>query len=404
VSERRRRWLSIVLIVVAALVLVFYLGGGYYFSDVLDERALDAEARRAEAATLEPNVEVVAVSTETGTITIRATTATDDEMLRDVEVGLRWASGYAKLGPLDAVPFDREAGDGPLEIERPMLMLEGSSLGPGTPAELDVRSYPTDPMRAGLDLVEISVPGPLGAYPAWFGSPSGDSSSDTWAIVVHGNSLSPADGLRMVPIFTQMGHPTMVSTYRNDPGAPPDPSGKLRYGLTEWEDLEAMVRYSLEQGSDGVILDGYSMGAAVVMAFLQRSGLADEVRGVVFDAPMLDFSETVDDNASREEVAPGVPLPSSLTSVAKWMAERRAGVDWTELDYLAETRAYEGVRFLVFHGTADTTVPIATSREFERLLPEQVELIEVDGAEHIESWNLDPTEYARRVQSFVRSV
>jgi pimeloyl-ACP methyl ester carboxylesterase len=404
VSDRRRRWLSIVLIVVAALVLVFYLGGGYYFSDVLDERALGGDARRADSATLEPNVEVISVSADGATVTLRATTATDVEILRDVEVGLRWESGYARLGPLDARPADREAGDGPLEIERPMLVLEGSAPGPGTPAELDVRTYPAAPLRAGLDLIEVSVPGPLGAYPAWFGSPFGDDTSDTWAIVVHGNSLSPADGLRMVPIFAGEGLPTLVATYRNDPGAPADPSGKLRYGLTEWEDLEAMVRHALDQGSDGVILDGYSMGAAVVMAFLQRSRLAGEVRGVVFDAPMLDFSETVDDNASREEVAPGVPLPSSLTSVAKWLAQRRFGVDWTGLDYLGDTSAYTGIPFLVFHGTADTTVPIDTSREFERLLPDQVELVEVDGAEHIESWNLDPADYARRVQSFVRTV
>ena len=91
--------------------------------------------------------------------------------------------------------------------------------------------------------------------------PSRDA-KDTWAIVVHGNSLSAADGLRMVPILTGAGYPTLVATYRNDPGAPEDPSGKLRYGLTEWEDLEAMVRYALDEGSDGVVLDGYSMGGA----------------------------------------------------------------------------------------------------------------------------------------------
>ena len=156
----------------------------------------------------------------------------------------------------------------------------------------------------------------------------GQDVSDTWVIVVHGNSLSAADGLRMVPILTGAGYPTLVATYRNDPGAPADPSGKLRYGLTEWEDLEAMVRYALDEGSDGVVLDGYSMGGAVIMAFLQRSELADQVRAVILDAPMLDFSETVDDNASREEIAPGVPLPSSLTDVAKWIAAKRFDVDW----------------------------------------------------------------------------
>ena len=47
------------------------------------------------------------------------------------------------------------------------------------------------------------------------------------------------------------------------------------------------------------------MGGGVIAAFLERSDLAGEVRACVLDAPMLDFSQTINDNASRER------LPSS---------------------------------------------------------------------------------------------
>ena len=57
-------------------------------------------------------------------------------------------------------------------------------------------------------------------------------------------------------------------TYRNDPGAPEDPSRILRYGLTEWQDLEATVRYAVRKGPTGRALR-YSMGGGVVMAFLR---------------------------------------------------------------------------------------------------------------------------------------
>jgi pimeloyl-ACP methyl ester carboxylesterase len=262
-----------------------------------------------------------------------------------------------------------------------------------------VRAYPIDPAEAGLGLEPVVVPGPLGEYPAWV-APAGDGVG-TWAIVVHGNSLSPADGLRAVPILTDAGLPTLVASYRNDPGAPADPSGKLRYGLTEWEDLEAMVRFALEEGAEGVVLDGYSMGGGIVMAFLQRSPLAERVRAVILDAPMLDLSTTVDDNASRETLPViGAPLPSSLTAVAKGFASLRYDVDWPALDYLADLERYT-VPFLVFHGTDDTTIPIGTSREFHRLLPELVTLVPCDGAEHIGCWNLDPDGYAAAVQGFL---
>ena len=388
---RRRRWPWIVGGSLVALVALFYLGGGFYFSNVLDERALDGAAMRAATETLEPNVEVIELSDAAGleaTITLRP--LEDDLGVATEGVqGLRWADGYGRLQPVGAV--DGET------LERGFALVNGDLPLPGTPAELDVRAYPMAPADSGLGLQAVTVPGPLGDYPAWLGPADGQ----TWAIVVHGNSLSPADGLRMVPILTEAGFPTLVTTYRNDPGAPQDPSGKLRYGLTEWQDLEAMVRYALEQGSDGVVLDGYSMGGGIVMAFLQRSELVGEVRSVILDAPMLDFSTTVDDNASRETLPVlGLPLPQSLTSVAKWMADLRFEVHWPQLDYLADASRYD-VRFLVFHGTDDTTVPIGTSREFADLLPEQVDLLECDGAEHIGCWNLDPETYAAAVRAFL---
>jgi dienelactone hydrolase len=399
--QHRRRWPWVAAIALVAALALFYLGGGFYFSKVLDERALDGASMRRAAAELEPDVQVVALSADPGsteaTITLRLLEDGLGEELMGVQ-GLRWADGY---GRIEASGVDDDGARGATEIDRSFALVHGELPLPGTPAQLDVRTYPADPADSGLGLTAVTVAGPLGGYPAWVGAADGP----TWAIVVHGNSLSPADGLRMVPILTEAGFPTLVATYRNDPGAPADPSGKLRYGLTEWQDLEAMVHFALTQGSDGVVLDGYSMGGGIVMAFLQRSDLAGEVRAVILDAPMLDFSTTVDDNASRETLPViGAPLPSSLTAVAKWMPDRRFDVDWPALDYLAETSHYDDVSFLVFHGTADTTVPIGTSERFEQLLAERVELVRCPGAEHIACWNLDPDAYAVAVQGFLAGV
>ncbi len=400
VRRRRRRWPWIVAASVLVVVVAFYGGGGYHFSNVIDERALDAETMRETTAELDADVEITALAdsvelTVADTVSLRPLDDGLGVALEGVQ-GLRWNGGYGRIAPALIDPGATATGI----VVREFSLVNGALPLPGTLAELDVRAFPMDPADSGLGLESLTVPGPLGDYEAWLGPADGP----TWAIVVHGNSLSPADGLRMVPIFTQAGFPTMVATYRNDPGAPEDPSGKLRYGLTEWQDLEAMAAYALDQGSEGVVLDGYSMGGGVVMAFLQRSDLASEVRGVILDAPMLDFSATVDDNASRETLPVGdLPLPSTLTAVAKLMAELRFDVDWPSLDYLADTSRY-GPAFLVFHGTDDTTVPIATSRRFAQMLPEQVELVECEQAEHIGCWNLDPDEYADTVERFLGGV
>jgi hypothetical protein len=114
--------------------------------------------------------------------------------------------------------------------------------------------------------------------------------------------MSWIDNVRVLPALRNAGYPTLTITYRNDAGVPEDPSGLLRYGLTEWKDLEAGVEYAIDQGSAGVVLMGLSMGGGVIAAFLERSDLASEVRALVLDAPMLDFSQTIDDNASRERL------------------------------------------------------------------------------------------------------
>ena len=191
-------------------------------------------------------------------------------------------------------------------------------------------------------------------------------------------------------------------TYRNDRGAPEDPSGLLRYGLTEWEDLDGAVRHALEEGADDVVLFGDSMGAGVISAFLQRSDLTPYVRAMVFDAPMVDLSRTVDDNAAREPLVGPINVPPTLTWTAKWLTDLRFDVDWEALDYLGDPSIYD-VPTLVLHGTDDLTIPIATSEQLAADAPDTVTLIECPGADHIECWNLDPAGYEDRVIAFLES-
>ena len=385
---RARRWLRRLVVGLLVLAALFYGGGGWYFSGLIDERGLDGNARRA-ASTFDPDTEVVTLTDDAvapgGSITL----AVGDEpgSLRTEGVwGLRWSSGYGQVaGILDA---DEST------VTRAFLLLDGEPPEPGEPAELDPRAWPA-PLGGEVDVI---VEGPLGDYPAWFAPGEGA----TWAIVVHGNAMVRTDGIRLGTVTTARSMPTLWITYRNAVGAPEDPSGKLAYGLTEWEDLEAAVRHALDEGATDVVLAGYSMGGGVIMAFLQRSDLAERVRGVVLDAPMLDFSTTVDDNAARETLPViGVPLPGSLTAVAKWIADRRFDIRWDELDYLDDTAPYEDLPFLVFHGRRDTTVPIGTSRTFTELLPQQVHLVECPEAEHIECWNVDTATYERELRTFL---
>ena len=82
-----------------------------------------------------------------------------------------------------------------------------------------------------------------------------------------------------------------------------------------------------------------------------------------------------------------------LTSTAEWIAGWRYGVDWSAPDYLPGDWLH--VPALVFHGTADDTVPLATTDAFRAAHPDLVQEVQVPGANHVESWNVDPAGYGR---------
>lgn len=387
-----QRFLRRALIALLVLAAVFYAGGGWYFSNMINEQALDGPSMRAS---FPGDYDLRVVSLTADGIELSAPSAAVPQALRSKGVwGLRWSGGFARVG--DRVVIG-DSPDGTIHVERKDFeLMSGSPPTPGQPVALDVRAYSSQ-LETPLDIQNVSVQGPLGDYPAWF-IPGNRSA---WAIVVHGNSMTRLDGMRAVPIFNDAGFSVLVPTYRNDPGAPADPSGRLQYGVTEWEDLEAAVQFALDRGATDVILDGYSMGGGIVMAFIENSDLANKVTVVVLDAPMLDFGQTVNDNASRETLpVVGLPLPMSLTAVAKQMAAWRFGVDWQALDYLGVD---PGVPTLIFHGTRDLTVPISTSEEFARRYPDEVTLVRCPDAGHIACWNLDPGAYADRVGSFLEA-
>src|SRR5665811_1713000 len=94
-------------------------------------------------------------------------------------------------------------------------------------------------------------------------------------------------------------------------------------------------------------------------------------------------------------------LPSVAAKPVEWAVGLRIDADWEQLDALRHTDQLT-LPTLLFHGTEDDVVPIETSDEFAAALPESVTYHRVPAAGHIQSWNVDPTLYATRVEAFLR--
>jgi hypothetical protein len=302
--------------------------------------------------------------------------------LRPGAYGLLWPGGHAIIGKV--LHSDSKS------VTRSLSAVHGH-LQAGTEVAINSEVYVGNPTQAlGLPFTTVSVPDELGPMPDWLIPGHGS----TWAIVVHGINDTREYGLKITPALYASGLPTLLISYRNDPGAPKSRDGLHHMGLTEWRDLQAAARYALAHGATHLVLIGASMGGAIVTQFMQRSALARDVLGLILDAPALDWKAILSFNAKE------MGLPSFAATPVEWMIGARIDANWNLLDALRHPDAFH-LPILLFHGTEDETVPIATSNAFARELKGWVTYYRVAHAGHVESWNVDPKLYERRVAEFL---
>jgi pimeloyl-ACP methyl ester carboxylesterase len=259
---------------------------------------------------------------------------------------------------------------------------------------------PIEMVQGDYEIEEVSYTSPLGEMDAWYLPAAGT----TWVVHVHGKGATPAEAEPLFAPLQDAGYPQLSITYRNDEGQPEDPSGYYQYGVTEWEDVSAATDYALANGAEGLVLSGFSTGASHAMSFLSRQP-REVVLGTLMDAPNVDFGQTVDYAASQREL-PLIPanVPPTLSATAKFITSLRIGVNWKSIDYIADAERAIRQPVLIHHGTEDLSVPLAESLALVETNPGLIRLIQVEGAGHIESYDVDRQKYIDEVLGFIQSL
>lgn len=347
------------------------------------------------------DVEVLTVGA--ATVTLRA----NEETVAPGRYGL-WldgGNGHAQLG--EVLEHDADART----VTRRVLGVDSGRLRDGK-GRWNGYFYARSPTLAlGLAHQDVVVTSEAGELPTWFVPPSpdgeGDSGgSDVWAILVHGRGGTREEGLRAVPLLHRLGMPVLIPSYRNDVDAPSSHrhSGSYHLGDTEWVDVEAAVLHALDAGAKEVVLFGWSMGGAIILQLVARSWLADRVRGLVLDAPVVDWRDVLDHHARLNRL----PRPVGrlgLAMLGHRSARRLVGVDGPvdlrRLDWV--TRAAElRLPVLLVHSDDDEYVPSGPSRRLAQARPDLVTHVPVAGARHTREWNVDPRAWEDAVERFLR--
>jgi pimeloyl-ACP methyl ester carboxylesterase len=318
-----------------------------------------------------------------------------------------WQDGgavHARLSPV--IDHDVRAGT----VNRRILEVQGGRLRPGK-ARWNQYFFAGDPKSAlGLDFQDIEVPGEAGVLHGWrvpgapLASGQGTVVGSTWAILVHGRGATREECLRALPVLHRLGVTSLVASYRTTAGLPSVPVvSRYHLGDTEWKDVESAVVYAAEQGAQEIVLIGWSMGGAIAMQTVSRSWTAERVKGVILDAPVLDWRDVLAHQARLNRVPPAVGRlgQSVLSHRSAWrLAGTEAPVDLNRLDWV--TRSAELTHpVLLIHSDDDEYVPSGPSRRFAEARPELVSYLSIDGAQHCKEWNVDPEAWDSAVARFL---
>jgi pimeloyl-ACP methyl ester carboxylesterase len=328
--------------------------------------------------------EALVLDAGAGTITLSRTGDTQV----DGAFGLDAASGYGVTGSIISLSEDR--------VIRELTSVDGR-IASGDTVQLDPFLLPED---VGISVTDVALAGAEGAVnPAWLAS--GDGS--IWIIHVHGRgSAGRAEANRLLPLFGELGYPVLAITVRGDGVAPrPVAEGEValdRWGLDEWPDVEAAVRYALSNGAERYVLLANDQGASVASIFLHRSpALAARAGGAIFDSPVLDV-RAIADKAARER-----DMPTWIAGPAKALLAFRFDVRWSDLNQASRASEFK-TPILILHGTADVEAPIGPSIELAEARPDLVTLEAFEGVGHLFAWNADRSRYQEAIARFLTEV
>ncbi|MFI9176229.1 alpha/beta hydrolase family protein [Streptomyces lincolnensis] len=279
-------------------------------------------------------------------------------------------------------------------VVRRLERVTHGTLKPGDKVRLTPNLYVGDPATAlGLDHADIDVPGELGPLPAWFVP----GVRATWVIAVHGLGATRELPMNVMEFLHRHDFPVLALAYRGDPGAPRPRDGLNHLGETEWRDLDAAIRYALDNGARQVVLHGWSTGATMALRAAAHSELRDRVSGLILDSPVLSWETTLRALASARRT-PGALLPLAVRA-----AQGRTGGYGRRPapETAAGTPDRPMAPTLIIHGPDDRVAPWAHSRRLADAHPNRVALHTVRDAPHGAMWNADPRGYEEALRRFL---
>ena len=401
------RKLGYVLIILIFIVLG---GAGWFFSGVIYEGGLNPDFNDTESiGTAEDRVSVTKVNNNSIVLNV------EEEMwgplLERGVYGIIGQNGDAVVGNIIStegtiverelinlngtiVEGDRIRGTSLVVLDnKGEYKILGTSSWSGQASE----GVYTPKSVSGLDYETIYYQSDLGEFPAYLTN-DGDVGIVIFVHGFRGDYSREVFAKMRAGEIVDMGYRSMIISYRNDKGLPKDPSGIFQYGTTEWKDIDGAIDKALEF-TDNVVLWGTSGGGGPISSWLGNVGDSSKVKGIIYEAPVINFWESVEVNGAARY--PWVP--QQLFAYFKIFTEIRYGIDFQNMDF-TDNVINSDIPALLFHGDDDEWVPVEMSDFIAENRETNFTYIRYENVGHVTSWNADPNNYVYQLETFLSSL
>ena len=393
-----------------SFLLLVLAGGGWYFSGLIYEGGLNPEFPDTDdIGTAEDRILVSSI--DENTLTLNVEEELWGVLMEKGVYGVRGQNGDAVVGKIISsennivkrellklsgtlVSGDKVNGTNLVTIDEfGSYKILGTSSWSGQASE----GVYTPESVSNLDYEIISYTSDLGEFPSYL-TTEGDKGVVIFIHGFRGDYSREVFALMRSGDLNELGYRSMIISYRNDRGVPKDPSGIYQYGTTEWRDIDGAIDEALKY-TDNVILFGTSGGGGPISSWLQNVGDRNKVSGIIYEAPVISFWESVEVNGAAR-----FPwLPSQLFSYFKIITELRYGVDFSAMDF-REAVIESEIPVLLFHGDDDEWVPVEMSDYIASMRTTNLTYVRYENVGHVTSWNADPARYVRELSTFLNSL
>ena len=396
----------------ALIILMFIVlgGAGWFFSGVIYEGGLNPDFNDTESiGTAEDRVSVTKVNNNSIVLNV------EEEMwgplLERGVYGIIGQNGDAVVGNIIStegtiverelinlngtiVEGDRIRGTSLVVLDnKGEYKILGTSSWSGQASE----GVYTPKSVSGLDYETIYYQSDLGEFPAYLTN-DGDVGIVIFVHGFRGDYSREVFAKMRAGEIVDMGYRSMIISYRNDKGLPKDPSGIFQYGTTEWKDIDGAINKALEF-TDNVVLWGTSGGGGPISSWLGNVGDSSKVKGIIYEAPVINFWESVEVNGAARY--PWVP--QQLFAYFKIFTEIRYGIDFQNMDF-TDNVINSDIPALLFHGDDDEWVPVEMSDFIAENRETNFTYIRYENVGHVTSWNADPDNYVYQLETFLSSL